>query len=279
MQKHFYILLLLLLGLPHQAIATREVCGDLPPSQFREENNGSIKGDLEGKANLLSRFVGKAELGGKIESTRKEIFAKYSDANAAYIDRYFAYMFCYLLFDPKNKQTPQEKLNAIIEFRQRQQQQPPPPAKSETTLNMLPEQESDTTHRVSQITGVRLPGRPMAEDLFPDANQQGRETLQLMATQKGMRVDRVESIFWSDLDKTEARQIRDELLQKLRQAGYDYKQLTRAKGQSSLTEEETFVLQGRKQYIIGFWGISPYGPENNIRYARYAVVWSWALLR
>ena len=54
---------------------------------------------------------------------RKEIFAKYSDANMAYMDRYLAYMFCFVLFDPKNIQKSEDKINAIQEFRR--QQQPP----------------------------------------------------------------------------------------------------------------------------------------------------------
>ncbi len=123
MRKKLYLLLLVLLGLLNYAVATPDVCGTPPPDQFREENNESIKGDLNSKANFLSGFVGKAELGGKIEATRKDIFAKYSDANTAYMDRYLAYIFCYVLFDPKNTQTPAEKIKAIQEFK-RQQQQP-----------------------------------------------------------------------------------------------------------------------------------------------------------
>lgn len=125
MRRKFYLLLLLLIGLPNQVSASRDICGAPPPDQFREENNESIKGDLTGKANFLSGFVGKAELGGKIEATRKDIFAKYPDANTAYMDRYLAYMFCYILFDPNNKQSPEQKIKAIQEFRFRQQSSQP----------------------------------------------------------------------------------------------------------------------------------------------------------
>jgi hypothetical protein len=122
MRRRLFLLLWAVFGLAGGvSAATREICGDPPPAQFREENNEAIKGDLTGKANLLTRFVGNAELGGKIESTRKEVFAKYPDANAAYMDRYLAYMFCYVLFDPNNKQSTEDKLKAIQEFRIRQQ--------------------------------------------------------------------------------------------------------------------------------------------------------------
>jgi hypothetical protein len=128
MRRKFYWLLLLLLGLPNLAVATREICGEPPPPQFKEESDKSIKGDLDGKANFLSSLVGKVGLGAKIESTRKEIFAKYSDANTANMDRYLVYMFCFLIFDPKNKQDHQDKIKALMEFYQQQRQQPPPPA-------------------------------------------------------------------------------------------------------------------------------------------------------
>jgi hypothetical protein len=133
MRKKFCLLFLVLLGLPNYAVATQDICGALPPDQFREENNNSIKGDLAGKANLLSRFVGNAELGGKIDSTRKELFAKFPDANAAYMDRYLLYMFCITLFDPKNTQTQPEKMKAIQKF-QRQLTKPvmPPDIYSKT---------------------------------------------------------------------------------------------------------------------------------------------------
>ena len=105
MRKTLCLLLLVLVGLPKYAVATEDECGALPPDQFREEDNRSINGDLAGKANFLSRFVGDAELGGKIDSTRKEMFAKFPDANAAYMDRVLLYMLCTALFDPKNTQT------------------------------------------------------------------------------------------------------------------------------------------------------------------------------
>lgn len=108
-------------GVPASA---RDVCGDPPPAQFRETNNEAIKGDLTGKANLLTRFIGDAELGGKIDATRNEVFAEYKDANAAYMDRYLVYMFCHVLFDPANKQSTEEKLKAIREYGRQQQQDP-----------------------------------------------------------------------------------------------------------------------------------------------------------
>jgi hypothetical protein len=136
MQRIFYVLVLLFLVLPTHAVATRDICGNPPPDQFREENNESIKGDLTGKANFLSSYVGKAELGGKIESTRRELFAKYSDANMAYMDRFLLYMFCYAIFDPKNPLTSTEKIKAIQEYKR--QQSIKPESRSETRTEPPP---------------------------------------------------------------------------------------------------------------------------------------------
>jgi hypothetical protein len=160
MRKKFCLLLLVLLGLPNYAVAIRDICGAPPPDQFREENNESIKGDLAGKANFLSGFVGKAELGGKIDATRKELFAKYSDANAAYMDRYLLYMFCYVLFDPKNTQTPQEKMQAIQEFK-RQQQSTKPESRTE------PRHEPSISGTYTQAIKAYERGElPQARELF-----------------------------------------------------------------------------------------------------------------
>jgi hypothetical protein len=151
MRREFYWLFLLLLGLPNLAVATREKCGDPPPPQFKEESDKSIKGDLEGKANFLSSWLGKAGLGAKIDLTRKEIFAKYPDANTANMDRYLGYLFCMIIFDPKNKQDDPDKLKALMEFYQQQQQKPPPPPRSSPTLG--PGGPS-APGRVSQITSI-----------------------------------------------------------------------------------------------------------------------------
>jgi len=170
MRRKFYWLLLLLLGLPNLTVATREICGEPPPHQFKEESYKSIKGDLEGKANFLSSWVGKVGLGTKIESTRKEIFAKYSDANAAYMDQYLLYMFCYIISDPKNKQDPNDKIKAIMEFRQQQQRQPPPQLQS-IKRPIDPDKRPPCTNR-NEPWGARLIGSWKADVLYgniPDA--------------------------------------------------------------------------------------------------------------
>jgi hypothetical protein len=87
-------------------------CGDPP-----RVDDQTLKGDLEGKAQFLSKLVGDANLKGQIETARTDIFSKYPNAGATRSDAYLEYMFCsFVLTDPKL--SAQEKFRVIQEFRQ-----------------------------------------------------------------------------------------------------------------------------------------------------------------
>jgi hypothetical protein len=87
-------------------------CGDPP-----RVDDQTLKGDLEGKAQFLSKLVGDASLKGQIETARTDIFSKYPNAGTARSDAYLQYMFCsFVLTDPKL--SAQEKFHHILEFRQ-----------------------------------------------------------------------------------------------------------------------------------------------------------------
>lgn len=101
-------------------------CGDPP-----RVDDEMLKGDLEGKAQFLSKLVGDANLKGQIETARTDIFNKYPNARATRSDAYLEYMFCsFVLMDPKLPT--QEKFRAIQEFRQLAAQ-PVPSAPQATT--------------------------------------------------------------------------------------------------------------------------------------------------
>lgn len=91
-----------------------------------------------------------------------------------------------------------------------------------------------------------------------------------------MVVDRSEGFIWPDLQKNEAYELRDGMLRQIQQAGYDYQALMRPENQSSYSESETFFLEGPAQQLIGMWAVGAYGNASPLR---YAVTWSWALLR
>lgn len=117
--------------------AAHEICGDPPPAQFRVRNDETLKGEIEGKAQLLTKFVGDAQLGGKVETSQKEIFAKYPDADRARTDTYFAYMFCVLLFSPDNPQSFEEKQRALTTFYEHLRQKTEP-----VSLPIIPDADS-----------------------------------------------------------------------------------------------------------------------------------------
>lgn len=84
-------------------------CGDPPPVA-----NESLKGEINGKAQVVSRYLGDAQLSGKIETSRTEIFSKYPDGERA--NAYFEYQICVLIFSDKTMST-SEKLEELKKIR------------------------------------------------------------------------------------------------------------------------------------------------------------------
>jgi hypothetical protein len=92
------------------AQAQPSLCGNPPPVE-----NETLKGDINGKAQILSRFLGDASLGGKIESSRTEIFSHYKEANER-SNAYFEYMVCVTLMQDRGMTT-SEKLDKLRSIR------------------------------------------------------------------------------------------------------------------------------------------------------------------
>jgi hypothetical protein len=91
-------------------------CGDPPPVA-----NEQVKADLTGKANLLSKYIGNAELGGKIDASRTEIFSKYPPHERS--EAYFEYQICILLMQDTKMSTP-DKIQTLRDINVRFQQPP-----------------------------------------------------------------------------------------------------------------------------------------------------------
>ena len=49
------------------------LCGPAPSLPTSLQNDESIKGQLQGQADFLSKLVGKAELSGQVEAARKQL--------------------------------------------------------------------------------------------------------------------------------------------------------------------------------------------------------------
>ena len=87
------------------------LCGDPPPV-----DNPSLKGELDGGANFLSKFIGEAKLKGNIEVKREEIFSKYPNADKLVVDHYMLYQTCVLLMNDESLSTSQ-KLEELRDMR------------------------------------------------------------------------------------------------------------------------------------------------------------------
>jgi hypothetical protein len=107
-------------------------CGDPP-----RVDDQTLKGDLEGKAQFLSKLVGDAGLKGRIEAARTDIFSKYPNAGTTRSDAYLEYMFCsFVLGDAKL--SGQEKFRAIQEYRQASAQPVPAAPQASTRGEQSP---------------------------------------------------------------------------------------------------------------------------------------------
>jgi len=98
------------LALPLSAYAQTSLCGEAPPVK-----DSHLKGEIEGKAQFLSRFLGDASLGGKVEQSKTEIFSRYKDADER-SKAYFDYEVCILLMQDKSMTTTQ-KIETLSRFR------------------------------------------------------------------------------------------------------------------------------------------------------------------
>lgn len=88
-----------------------DLCGDPPPVA-----NEAVRGEIEGKAQFLSRFLGDVALTGNIQTSRTEIFSKYGDAEFARSNAYFEYQVCVLLMSDKSL-TNIQKIDKLREIR------------------------------------------------------------------------------------------------------------------------------------------------------------------
>lgn len=81
-----------------------------------------FKGDLDGKAQLLSKLLGHAELKGAVEAERNTIFQSADHVLAAWQASYLSYVFCAKVMSDENLST-QIKIDAWRQFHQAMQPQ------------------------------------------------------------------------------------------------------------------------------------------------------------
>jgi hypothetical protein len=158
-------------------------CGDPP-----RVDDQRLKGDLEGKAQFLSKLVGDASLKGQIETARTDIFSKYPNAGATRSDAYLEYMFCsFVLTDPKLPT--QEKFRSIQEFRQLAAQPVPAVPQASTRGEQSPAviNKGDTNIGYGAAPAQASTPRP-ASDQAPSAGSVRTEGNQSPAVNSGGNV-------------------------------------------------------------------------------------------
>lgn len=102
-------------------------CGDPPPVA-----NEVLKGEIEGKVHLLSRFVGDASLSGQIDHSRTEIFSKYGANERS--DAFFEYMLCMLIMND-SEMTTRDKIYELSIVR-REFERPPIPSRESNEISI-----------------------------------------------------------------------------------------------------------------------------------------------
>ena len=103
----FPLLTLLIVLYAFNAAADEINCGEMP--LIADEG---LKAEIQGKAKLLSRFLGDASLSGQIETSRKDIFAKYPNAQQSRTLTALEYQMCEYLKQDKTH-SPFEKFKIL----------------------------------------------------------------------------------------------------------------------------------------------------------------------
>ena len=85
----------------------------------------TLKGTIQGKANMLTRFFGQAELGGQLETARTDIFSRYPRAEQARGIAYLQYVMCSLLSADQDLST-HDKINELMRIKEILQPQAKP---------------------------------------------------------------------------------------------------------------------------------------------------------
>ena len=86
-------------------------CGD-PPAVTNER----VKGEVEVKANAISKLLGALGFGAAYEKSREDIFSKYGESNAARADQYLYFFLCTIV-NQSTTLTDEQKIEAIFKMR------------------------------------------------------------------------------------------------------------------------------------------------------------------
>jgi hypothetical protein len=93
------------------------ICGSPPEIKgIPKEEEDRFKGQLDGRAKILSKLIGDASLAGQVETTKKTITQDFPDLDQAIKFRYFQYVVCVTIMNDTTLSTPQ-KIEALEKIR------------------------------------------------------------------------------------------------------------------------------------------------------------------
>jgi hypothetical protein len=101
-----------LFALTRPVVAQGGVCGDAP-SVVDEK----LKGELDTKATVLSRFLGDVKFKGQVELERNDILSRYPNADKLRLNQYFLYQVCLLIMSD-NKMPTEKKFELLTNARE-----------------------------------------------------------------------------------------------------------------------------------------------------------------
>ena len=103
MKSAFAIAFFVLLGPTAGSAAQQISCGDRPKIERSAEEK--LKGDVQGKAQLLTRRLADADIQGTVETSKSELYQQHQDVGRDEIDEYFAWISCQTINSDSNLST------------------------------------------------------------------------------------------------------------------------------------------------------------------------------
>jgi hypothetical protein len=92
-------------------------CPAPPQLPVQSQEDEKIKGELQGKAQFLTRMLANGNFQGAVEAERKTIYQSVTGLQAAWQAAYLTYLFCSTVMSDKTLSS-QQKLSAIMVFKQ-----------------------------------------------------------------------------------------------------------------------------------------------------------------
>src|SRR6185437_5014881 len=99
MMRAFFAIAILFVS-AHAAWSQQISCGEVPKIQRSVEQK--LKGDVEGKAQLLTKLLGNADVQGTVETSKTELYQQHQDVGRDEIDLYFAWVSCQTIASDRN---------------------------------------------------------------------------------------------------------------------------------------------------------------------------------